>query len=145
MVGLNGGLDVDEGFYNFSIIDDEPILIFSAGQGYDIVSTYSQLKTDYKIITFKSGWGSGYLYPKNMRLDEIKGDFNNGVNLIEKEINHYDVFNYDRIVSFGDFGDYKGENYKKAYNWFMNEVFKNTPSEKTSWIKRNTADITVSD
>lgn len=135
MVGLNGGYDVDDGFYNCSIIDDEPILNFRAGMGYDVISTYSQIKKDYKLITFKSSCGGGYLYPKSTSLEDIKNHFYNvkDGSIIEKEVNYYDLYNYDLIVSYGD--DNEGK--EKARLWFKNKVLETTPKEKTKWILDN--------
>ena len=135
MVGLNGGYDVDDGFYNCSIIDDEPILNFRTSMGYDVISTYSQIKKDYKLITFRSSCGGGYLYPKSTSLEDIKDDFYNVKDggIIEKEVNYYDLFKYDKIT-FSNNDDYESINYKKAYDWFKNKVLETTPKEKTKWI-----------
>jgi hypothetical protein len=136
MVGLNGGYDVDDGFYNCSIIDDEPILNFSAGMGYDVIASYSQIAKDYDII--KVNGGCGYLYPKSSSLKDIKDDFYNVKDggITRKDVNYYDVYNYDLIVSYGD--DNEGK--EKARLWFKNKVLETTPKEKTKWILDNLRD-----
>ena len=129
MVGVNGGLEVDEDFYSFSIIDDEPILIFEVETGYDIVSTFSQVKKDYYIVEVGSSIPSGYLFNKGIHINDIKSML--GVDdkclITYKDVKYYDVYNYDLIKSFGNTDD----NGVKARKWLRNQVLKNT----SRWMK----------
>jgi len=135
MVGVNGGLDVDEGFYNFSIVNDEPIFIFEVETGYDIVSTFSQVKKDYNIVEVGSSIPSGYLFKKCITTNDIRDML--GVSekcLIRyRDVNHYDVYNYDLIQKYG----WDGESALKARKWLRDELIKNTPKERTKWIVEN--------
>ena len=129
MVGVNGGLEVDEDFYDFSIINDEPILIFEVETGYEIVSTFSQVKKDYYIVEVGSSIPSGYLFNKGIHINDIKSML--GVDdkclITYKDVKYYDVYNYDLIKSFGNTDD----NGVKARKWLRNQVLKNT----SRWMK----------
>ena len=124
MVGVNGGLDVEEDFYSFSIIDYEPIFIFRVGDGFDCVSTFSQLKKDFRFI-------GKYLFKNQITIKDIRHIFHSPEKVKETELTFYKVYNYDLIVSFGSCK----ESEDKARKWLINKIFETEPYDRVKWIK----------
>jgi len=120
MVGINGGLEVDADFYSFSIIDDEPIFIFEAGIGYDVVATYSQIKKDYKIVEAGDNVIRGYLIRDYVNENDIKHILGVKCPIVIKDVNYYDIHNYSLIVKYG----YDEDSIRKARKWFKNQIDK---------------------
>ena len=120
MPEINGGYhEANVKFYDLSIVDDEPVVVFQTGLLGDKLSTYSQIKNDYKIVEINM---RGYLFSKNKSNHDIcwAFDYPLGYPMEEREVTHSEIYNYQFIVKYGKDADSSA----KARKWFMNELAK---------------------
>ena len=101
-------------------IDNEPYINFSVGiGGMDYITTFSQLKTEYKAMVFINKHGRTisrvYIMPKSTTVKQFKYNFGNPDDpdeLVESGLTYGNTV--DAIVGYGD----TEENEKKAREWF---------------------------
>ena len=121
MACMNGGYEGTDNPDSIRI-DNEPYINFNVGiGGMDYITTFSQLKKEYKIMVFRNKHGRnisrGYLIEKPTTVLQFKyhfGNIDDPDEVFESELTYYDVWNYDAIVSYGE----TEENENKAREWF---------------------------